>query len=159
MYLHRRFQNKSHEISCQKLCHYGTCRIAGSGVCVLSLFSVSTDEKRKHRANANITVNGSIPSRSSRNGLGLVRRVAFDSLLEATNLRKKGLGFKKNSQMDVSSLLAFPPILPMMLQFVGACTALNEHSRCRIEYQNEFTTKGGKLHDAVKGVMKTTNSM
>ena len=27
-----------------------------------------------------------------------------------------------------------------------------------IEYQNEFTTEGGKLHDAVKDVMEKTNS-
>ena len=27
-----------------------------------------------------------------------------------------------------------------------------------IEYQNEFTTPGGKLHDAVKDVMEKTNS-
>ena len=27
-----------------------------------------------------------------------------------------------------------------------------------IEYQNEFTTEGGKLHDAVKDVMEATNS-
>ena len=27
-----------------------------------------------------------------------------------------------------------------------------------IEYQNEFTTEGGKLHDAVKDVMEQTNS-
>lgn len=27
-----------------------------------------------------------------------------------------------------------------------------------IEYQNEFTTEGGKLHDAVKDVMAKTNS-
>lgn len=27
-----------------------------------------------------------------------------------------------------------------------------------IEYQNEFTTEGGKLHDAVKDVMERTNS-
>mmetsp|Transcript_11492 Transcript_11492/g.27430 ORF Transcript_11492/g.27430 Transcript_11492/m.27430 type:complete len:195 (-) Transcript_11492:3990-4574(-) len=28
-----------------------------------------------------------------------------------------------------------------------------------IEYQNEFTTEGGKLHDAVKGVMEETNML
>lgn len=28
-----------------------------------------------------------------------------------------------------------------------------------IEYQNEFTTEGGKLHDAVKGVMQSTNML
>lgn len=27
-----------------------------------------------------------------------------------------------------------------------------------IEFQNEFTTEGGKLHDAVKDVMEKTNS-
>ena len=27
-----------------------------------------------------------------------------------------------------------------------------------IEYQNEFTTEGGKLHDAVKECMESTNS-
>ena len=27
-----------------------------------------------------------------------------------------------------------------------------------IEYQNEFTTEGGKLHEAVKDVMEKTNS-
>ena len=28
-----------------------------------------------------------------------------------------------------------------------------------IEFQNEFTTQGGKLHDAVKGVMENTNML
>jgi ureidoacrylate peracid hydrolase len=28
-----------------------------------------------------------------------------------------------------------------------------------IEYQNDFTTPGGKLHDAVKPVMDTTNML
>ena len=28
-----------------------------------------------------------------------------------------------------------------------------------IEYQNEFTTEGGKLHDAVKGVMDATGML
>ena len=28
-----------------------------------------------------------------------------------------------------------------------------------IEYQNEFTTEGGKLHDAVKDVMEKTNML
>lgn len=28
-----------------------------------------------------------------------------------------------------------------------------------IEYQNEFTTPGGKLHDAVKGCMEKTNML
>eukprot|EP00775_Hariotina_reticulata_P005881 gene5881-6122_t len=28
-----------------------------------------------------------------------------------------------------------------------------------IEFQNEFTTEGGKLHDAVKGVMSSTNML
>jgi len=28
-----------------------------------------------------------------------------------------------------------------------------------IEYQNDFTTQGGKLHDAVKPVMESTNML
>ena len=28
-----------------------------------------------------------------------------------------------------------------------------------IEYQNEFTTEGGKLHEAVKGVMESTGML
>jgi len=28
-----------------------------------------------------------------------------------------------------------------------------------IEYQNDFTSKGGTLHDAVKGVMETNNML
>ena len=34
-----------------------------------------------------------------------------------------------------------------------------ETALCLIEYQNDFTTEGGKLHDAVKGVMQSTNML
>src|SRR5262245_52582149 len=35
----------------------------------------------------------------------------------------------------------------------------NETALVLIEYQNEFTSPGGKLHDAVKGVMQKTDML
>ena len=42
----------------------------------------------------------------------------------------------------------------------GGCDVVPEKTACVfIEYQNEFTTEGGKLHDAVKPVMESTNML
>ena len=42
----------------------------------------------------------------------------------------------------------------------GGCNVVPKKTACVfIEYQNEFTTEGGKLHDAVKSVMESTNML
>ena len=46
---------------------------------------------------------------------------------------------------------------------MSCCTLTSSSSsscrRAGIEHQNEFVTEGGKLHDAVKGVMESTEML
>ena len=77
--------------------------------------------------------------------------------------------------MYIVKSLWFPALLVSASAFMpnmipsskGTRTALNmadftldpkETALVFIEYQNEFTTEGGKLHEAVKDVMEKTNS-
>ena len=38
-------------------------------------------------------------------------------------------------------------------------TNINTHTHTHTQYQNEFCAEGGKLHDAVKGVMESTDML
>ena len=61
----------------------------------------------------------------------------------------------------IGSAVAFAPSASFARVSALSMAKLNpeETAVVLIEYQNEFTTEGGKLHDAVKGVMETSNML
>jgi len=64
---------------------------------------------------------------------------------------------KNRSCFDwVSGAVAFNGSLPDSSWYyflLPVCSFHTDHNSSRLSLQNEFTTEGGKLHDAVKGVM------
>jgi hypothetical protein len=71
---------------------------------------------------------------------------------------KLGVGSSPSTTRAVSSFFRLPMSATTTAE-VELKLAPKETALCFIEYQNEFTTEGGKLHDAVKDVMEKTNML